>query len=465
VDYSGKPLSNIAYAPTGSGQSLTYKALTGNIIPPKGIGILFLSDLVSQQYNIKPSCPAGVNVVNTLDEGGGANNLVTETYHISTDAPVVAYDIFPYGGGISAVTSATLLLPTSAWDINYVATSAWSAPPLPALMGLKLNPWIAFVAQEDKTDLTILPTADIETGLGVMAAMKGVPTTYTLNKGEVIRFTQPADLSGSVVKSTKPIGSWGGHQAAGIEAMYADGMHQQIPPVQALGHEYVAVSYGNRLASYPESPPWRIMGVVDGTTLSYEPAVTGAPATLKRGQVVEVDAAGPFIVKSQDDKHPFFFGGHMTGCQILGGNNSPIGCAGDPEFVNVVPPDQYLSDYVFFTDPTYPETHVVFVRQLGPDNVFHDVTLDCVGKLSGWIPIGSNGKYQYTRQTLVTGNFAPVGSCDNGRHEATSDVPFALTVWGWGSKATSPILSEAVSYAYPGGASVRPINAVIVNPN
>ena len=38
---------------------------------------------------------------------------------------------------------------------------------------------------------------------------------------------------------------------------------------------------------------------------------------------------------------------------------------GDPEFVNVIPPAEYLSSYVFFTDPTYPETDLVVVRTLG----------------------------------------------------------------------------------------------------
>ena len=30
--------------------------------------------------------------------------------------PVVAYDIYPYGGALSYVTSATLLVPTPAWS-------------------------------------------------------------------------------------------------------------------------------------------------------------------------------------------------------------------------------------------------------------------------------------------------------------------------------------------------------------
>jgi hypothetical protein len=64
----------------------------------------------------------------------------------------------------------------------------------------------------------------------------------------------------------------------------------------------------------------------------------------------------------------------------------------------------------------------------------------------------------------VTGNFAKVGNCDNGRHEIKSNAGFGMTVWGWGSSA-SGFSSQAVSYGYPAGASVQAINTVVVVPN
>jgi hypothetical protein len=62
----------------------------------------------------------------------------------------------------------------------------------------------------------------------------------------------------------------------------------------------------------------------------------------------------------------------------------------------------------------------------------------------------------------VTGNFMSVNGCSNGLHTATSTLPFGLVVWGWGSIATNPFFSGAVSYAYPAGASVKPINTVVI---
>jgi hypothetical protein len=252
-----------------------------------------------------------------------------------------------------------------------------------------------------------------------------------------------------------------------------DSAHQQIPPIKALGHEYAAVRYRNRFAGQEESTPWRMVGAVDGTLLTYDPVAPAmAPATLKSGELAEFRAAGPFTVKSQDDMHPFYMAAYMTGCEEV--DPTLNDCRGDPEAVNVIPPQQYLSDYVFFTDPTYPETNLVLIRATTAMG-FQDVTLDCAGVLTGWQPIGNGGQYEYTRVDLVTGDFMPVGNCDNGRHEITSKGPFGLTVWGWGSAATKGFIacppsscpgfySQAVSYAYPAGASVQPINTVVVPP-
>jgi hypothetical protein len=139
---------------------------------------------------------------------------------------------------------------------------------------------------------------------------------------------------------------------------------------------------------------------------------------------------------------------------------------GDPEFVNVIPAAQFLNEYVFFTDPTYPETNLVFIRKRGPSG-FADVTLDCAGVLSGWQPAGSED-FEYVRFDLSTGNFQGQGGCNNGLNRASSDLPFGLTVWGWGTEVTgqsgSPGYSQYVSYAYPAGASVQTINEVIVPP-
>jgi hypothetical protein len=456
VDYAGQKLNAATFSriPSGSGQSITYGPLPNGQLPPGKVAIVFLAYDPTGGGDM---CPAGVTAAVTNAPVALLGTGTANAFHVSTDRPVVAYDIYPYGGGSSAITSATLLIPTSAWDTNYITQSGY---PQSTIIPASEDPWpfTQVVGMADGTKFTISPTADIIGGMGVAATAKGKPHTYTVNKGQIIQFAQPMELTGSVLQSTSPVGVWGGHNCFNVKVTdYAcDSAHQQIPPVKALGHEYVGVRYRNRVDNMEETVPWRVVGAVDGTKLTYDPAQTGAPATLNNGQIAEFDSTGPFSVKSQDDKHPFYVSGHMTGGQNANG-------AGDPEWVNIIPPQQYLASYVFFTDPTYPETNLVFVRQKGP-NGFADVKLDCVGNLTGWTAVGKGGLYEYTRVDLVRHNFQPQGKCDNGLHLASSTVPFALTVWGWGT-SEAMLFSTYASYAYPGGASVQPINTVVIPPN
>jgi len=403
------------------------------------------------------SCPAGITTGYSAGDAAVHGTALGHAFHITTTAPVVAYDIFPYGGGASAITSATLLLPTSAWDTNYVAVDAFAESTLSGS-----QPFIEIVGKEDATHVTIRPNTAIVGGTGIPAAAASSNAMYTLAKGQVMQLSQHAELMGSVITSDVPVGVWGGNGCMNIpvDVVACDAAHQQIPPVRAMGNRYAAVRYRNRWPGQEESPPWRLVGGVDGTTLTYKPsAPAGAPTTLGVGQSVQFNAAGPFTVESQDTDHPFYMSAHMTGCELL----NPMGddCRGDPEFVNVVPPDQYLSAYTFFTDPTYPETNLVVTRERDGGQ-FADVTIDCVGKISGWQPIDAADNIEYARVDLVTGNFVGVGTCNNGLHVASSPNKFGLTVWGWGSAATGLFSTQAVSYAYPAGESIKKINNVVI---
>ena len=463
VEYNNQTLSNVAAAsrlPTGSGQSIVYSPLPNGQIPANDVAIIFLA----ATPNAPVQCPTGITPAMTTDPATHGTGI-GKAFHITTSAPVVGYQIYPYGGGNSAITSATLLLPTPAWDTNYIGADAY----------INVAPWMVVMAASDNTQVQLTPTSAIAGGNGVPAIAQNKLGTINLNKGQYVQFVQPSgsELNGTAIQANNPIAVFGGTTCMDVPASAGacDAAHQQIPPVKALGHEYVGVKHRDRYANTPESPPWRLIGAVDGTTLTWEPSKpTGAPATLSAGQMVEFATGGPFVVKSQDDQHPFYAAQYMTGCTAYWGSSGD--CRGDPEYVNVIPPQQYLASYVLFTDPTYPETELVVTREKGT-NGFVDVTLDCAGTLTGWQPVGSSGNYEYTRVDLVTGNFAKVGNCDNGRHTMSSTLPFGVTVWGWGSVATggqyrctncSGFYTQAVSYGYPAGASVQPINTVVVIP-
>jgi hypothetical protein len=332
---------------------------------------------------------------------------------------------------------------------------------------------MTIVAKEDNTAVKIRPNQLIKQGINVAEVPPNTVGTYLLNAGETIEFIQAEELTGSPIESDKPIGVFAGHLGLRIpnDADWSDHAEQQIPPVRALGSEYAVASYRDRVPGYQENRKHRVIGAVDGTQLTFDPPIAGAPATLDLGQAVEFNTDQPFVVKSQDEDHPFLVFTYMNGSSTLANQGAPAGY-GDPEFVRIVPGLQYLKRYVFFTDPTYPETNLVVVRRKG-QNGFADVNLACAGTLTGFQPVGSSGTYEYARIDVSRHNFEPQGNCDNGRHEMSSTEPFGLWVWGWGSPETRPGESMPcdntkpdnscdVSYAYPAGENVTPINTVFV---
>jgi len=444
VTYDGQSLqtANFARIPVGQGGSLTYDpydAAAG--LAPGEVAILFLS----RGNGSLPACPIPAAVQDVAVYGTGRG----KAFHITTDKPVGAYQILPYGGGSVAATSATLLLPVNVWDTSYMAINAYQKSAIVAAA----MPSLDILARVDGTQVTVTPKVAIIGGTGVSGSPANQPVTYSLNAGEYLQISQAAELTGSMIQSTEPVAFWGAASCLNvpISAAACDSAHQQIPPINALGNTYVGVRYRGRGGGQNEAPPWRLVGAVDGTVLTWQPSTpAGAPATLSAGQVAEFTSTGPFQVSSQDIDHPFYAAGYMTGGSSFNGE-------GDPEWVNIIPPQQYLDQYVLFTDPTYSETNLVVVRKPDQNGQFADVTLDCAGTLSGWQPVGD---YEYTRVDLVTGNFQNVGNCSNGRHEMSSSLPFGVTVWGWGSAATGGVFTQYVSYAYPAGASVKKINDI-----
>ncbi len=118
----------------------------------------------------------------------------------------------------------------------------------------------------------------------------------------------------------------------------------------------------------------------------------------------------------------------------------------------------FLKHYVFFTDPTYPFTVLTVVRK-GSGGAFHDVTLDCMGTVSGFQPVGTAGEYEIAHVKLVDA-WTGMAGCNNGVQQMDSTGEFGVWVWGWGSESTN---TGWVSYGYPAGEAVLPINDVIVD--
>ncbi|HEX8793366.1 MAG TPA: IgGFc-binding protein, partial [Polyangiaceae bacterium] len=340
LEWNGQRLdaSPYAYVPQGTGGNITYTPIAGGVVQPGQVAIVFLSqyggltDDAGVALQNKVLCPSSVQAAFTAQDIGVHGTGVGQAVHIATDYPAVVYDIYPYGGAQSYISSATLLLPTDVWDTNYVAVTAWRGYPLTSTIAMPSD--VAIVAMQDGTTVQLLPTVPVVPRGVVAGGPANATLTYSLSRGQVLQLTQVDDLSGSPIQTNHPVGVWGGHycmQIPGPGQPACDAAHEQIPPIQALGSLYAGVQYRSRVVSdagitMEESVPYRMLGMVDGTKITYDPPTVPGPSTLSAGEVAEFWSDTPFVVRSQDDQHPFYFASHMTG-----GTMASDGQTGDPE--------------------------------------------------------------------------------------------------------------------------------------
>ena len=446
ADYGRMPLdiSRSIYTVAGAGESLTYIPLDGPL-PQGQVAIVFLSQAANTADFDGVACPKSV-VPAVQEDPIRQGSARTNAFRITTDAPVAAYSIFPYGGATSYLPTATLLLPASSWENDYLAVSPFEFEDLGAST-------LQIVAREDDTVVSIRPNVEVQPGYDLEGATAGFTHTWRMARGEVLQFTQRS-MTGSPISSTKPVGVFGGSRCTNIPSdnPACDVLQQQISPISQWGTAYALVPYPSRSTKphevVRERVPYTVVSVADGTELTYEPSrPAGAPERLDAGQMATFTTDELLVGRCQDSKHPFYAAVYMTGQGWL--NSSFL--RGDPEFVNLSPIDQFLDHYVFFTDHTYAETRLTVVRRKTA-NGFLPVELECAGEVENFHPLGVGGELEYAWVSLTTGftpGKFPKGECGYGRHKAWSEGPFSITVWGLGSYS---------SYGYLAGTGLRPIN-------
>jgi hypothetical protein len=460
VTFDGQSYDISAFGriPSGIGAATQYSPIPASGIPPNEVAVLFLSHRPGaiHPFGFSLECPVTPAVIiDAAVHGSGRGRA----FEVISDTPITAYDILPYGGATSFLPSATLLFPRTAWGDNYVVTA-------PQNVSSGIN-WMMLVGTVDGTTVDVLSPTALPAGGAAPAIPAATPTQVTLGAGEMLQWTG-ADPSGAILGASQPIGVFSGVTTLRvITATSPDGggtdhNHQQLPPVAALAHEYVGGGVVTRQASLaPESVLYRIVGIVAGTTLEYDPPIAAAPTTLEQGQAIQFEASEIFVVRSQDEDHPFMLSHYMAGASGLTREGcdpmSPLEldpALGDEEWVVLAPPAQFLQRYVFFTDPTYATTTLVVTRKRQPGGAFADVNVECLGTVTGWQPVGGSD-YEVAHVDLYRAWIGAQPACETSRHAADSAGAFGVVVWGTDLFA---------SYGYPAGGNVGAINDVVVVP-
>jgi hypothetical protein len=195
------PIDQFARIPVGHGTAITYAPYDSTRgLATNQIAILFLSrdpnahnDPISTDPRVLSDCPAGVTPA-VVGDAALHGTGVASAFRIRTNVPVVAYQMLPYGGGRARVTGSTLLLPTSAWDTNYVVADAYSAPIM--FTEDRAGPTTMVIAAENGTTVTLKPTVDIVAGGGLPGTRAGAPVSYGLDQGQYLQFTQASEQAG-----------------------------------------------------------------------------------------------------------------------------------------------------------------------------------------------------------------------------------------------------------------------------
>lgn len=349
---------------------------------------------------------------------GGVTNQV---YRIDSDQPIAAYQFNSFDTIGAASTDASLLFADHTLGSDYFAMTYDVAG-----IGADRS-FVSIVATEDDTVVNVDATST------TMDA-----TQATLAKGEVMTVISSIvgeSLTGSQISANNPIAVFAGNRCTQVPTgtAYCDHVEQQMFPRQAIGDNYIIGKTSPRQSC--DLPDYvRILADVDNTTVTLTPA-SGGPYTLQAGEHVELALTEPVALQASG---PVLVGSFMASSQGGSCNDE-----GDPAFTLQVPSDQFRNQYVFLTPPTYTRDFVDVIAPMGAN-----VVLDDQVQVLSTVAIGGT---DFTLTSILI---------DDGTHVLQSSEPVGILVYGYGGPSGSPDGVVNVSYAYPGGLDLAPINPI-----
>jgi len=433
-------VGNGSDAPAHVNVSRAGATVAAETIDKKGIAVLRLPWVAELKGGDVDACqeppdPGGTRVVT-----GGA-------YRLRADVPVTVYQFSPLTyeidpapmtcpvgtqcpGGLEAAcksfsNDASLLLPATALTGNYTGLS-WPS-------STNRAGFLAVTATQDDTDVELLAQRGVfVAGGGIDAMGKG---KVKLARGDVLEVvtahdgparTFGSDLSGTIVRASRPVQVIGGHSCANVPDAttgYCDHLEQALFPVEVLGMDYLVTVPA---AAGGDSPHVvRIAAIHPNTRVTFDPPL--APETVLGPDDAPMQMGGVTSdVRIRGDKA-------ILVAQYMQGSTSVPSGSGDPSMSLAVPTAQFRTNYIFLASSTYDSN---FVNVVAPSSV--DITLD--GQplpKSEFQAIGSSG-FSVARHQLAQTDF----------HEILSSSPFGIVVYGYG---------KDTSYMYPGGLDLKRI--------
>jgi PKD repeat protein len=349
-------------------------------------------------------------------EAKGSENIQERAIHLVSDNPLNVFAL----NSMAASTDAALIFPTESLGKEYY-TMCYSPrvnwPPVNWIPG-SLNSEFMIVASEDNTMVEITPSKVTD---------KGMPanTTYsiTLNKGELYQVQSESipdssasgkgDLSGSYIKSDKPVALYSGSKITTVPGdandAAADHLYEQIPPLQTWGRKFIAVPLKLR-----KKDTYRVLAAENNTTVRVGNKV---PVLLNKGQYSDfvLLETEPSLIES--DK-PVLLAQYCNSYNIDGSTG-----VGDPFMVIVSPINQAREKVTFDAYKTVRIKDTIFINVIVKDNAVGKINLDSIPVT--FLPLGGVG-YSYAQVKISAGNHT-LESTESGKG-------FIAYVYGFGTR-------------------------------
>lgn len=417
-----------------------------------------------------------------LNDGPGTFRA-SAGFHITSSAPLIAYQFNPLENVNVFSNDASLLLPVAALGTRYLVLS-W--PQTLAITtdamtnaGTNLRAFLTIVGAEDDTAVSITLSTDILGGADIPAARAGEQITLSLDRFEVLNLETDgfnADFTSTSIRATKPVAVFTGSEASDVpmfdsllrRSCCADHMEQQLFPETSFGTQFVAVKTplrselvdqaGWNVSVVPDEPEWwRVVAAGEDTFVTTNLPPPNSSWLLQRGESIVIESERDFILQSSEPVSfgQFPGGQYTTGIpSTLPGGLRPPG--GDPSFILVPPVAQWRNQYQFLVPNKYAFDFLLIAAPASADIIYDDIPLSsalpCEYELIGTLVIAEEEvEYQAIRCALSAPSPMGPGLQDDGVHtlETANGDTFGLVVYGWDS---------FVSYGYPGGTNIQLIN-------
>lgn len=272
----------------------------------------------------------------------------------------------------------------------------------------------AVVATQNATQLTIEPTARLK------GRPDANPFTVTLNAGEVF-FAQAlgkagTDLTGSVVRSSRPIVIYGSHQRANIpfdEAVGRDHLVEHLPPVSKWGRRAIILPHFQIPKTVDDKNIVRILAAEDNTVLTLDSAYF---TTLGARQFIEIPLDGPKLITATG---PILVAQYQHSTVDERFVSQPNDSVGDP-FMMLVPAQEFFDSTYWFESLQTKDFIYHYINVVVPTERTNSVVLD-----------GAPVAAQWTRIDKTSYSYAQIRTFP-GFHKITARAPFGLYIYGYG---------------------------------